>query len=56
MEGDSSGYSSDIKEQSGGELDYPLGVDGVVRVLCLDQGLQALGVMILSFLLLNTYL
>ena len=43
MEGDSSGDSPDVKEQGGGELDYPFGVDGVVRVLCLDRGLQALG-------------
>ena len=43
MEGNSVGYSSNVKEQSGGELDYPLGVDGVVHISCLDWGLQALG-------------
>ena len=43
MEGDSLGYSSDVEEQSGGEPDYPLGVNGVVRVSGLNQSFQALG-------------
>ena len=43
MEGDLLGYSSNIKEQGKGELDYSLGVDGVVCVPCLNQGFQALG-------------
>ena len=42
MEGDSSSYSSNIKEQSSGELDYSLGVNRVVRIPGLDQGFQAL--------------
>ena len=43
MEGDLAGYSSNVKEQSGRELDYSLRVDGVIRVPCLDWGFQALG-------------
>ena len=43
MEGDSAGYSSDIEEQIGRELDYSLRVDGVIRIPCLDRGFQALG-------------
>ena len=43
MEGDSSGYPSNIKEQGGGELDYSLGIDGVIHIPCLDQGFQVLG-------------
>ena len=42
MEGDSSGYPSNVKEQGGGKPDYSLGVDRVVRILCLDWGFQAL--------------
>ena len=42
MEGDSSGYPSDVKEQGSGEPDYSLGVDGVVCVSCLNWGFQAL--------------
>ena len=42
MEGDSSSYSSDVKEQSSGELDYSLGVNRVVRIPGLDRGFQAL--------------
>ena len=37
------GYSSDVEEQGGGELDYSFGVDRVVRVLGLDRGFQVLG-------------
>ena len=43
MEGDSAGYSSDIEEQIGRELDYSLRVDGVIHVSCLDRGFQVLG-------------
>ena len=43
MEGDSSGDSPDVKEQGGGEPDYPFGVNRVVRVSGLDQGFQTLG-------------
>ena len=43
MEGDSSGYPSNIKEQGGGKLDYSLGVDRVVHISCLDWGFQVLG-------------
>ena len=43
MEGDLSGYSSDIKEQSSGELDYPFGINGVVLVPGLYWGFQSLG-------------
>ena len=42
MEGDSLGYSSNIKEQGSGKLDYSLGVDGVVHVPCLHWGFQVL--------------
>ena len=43
VEGDLSGYSSDIKEQSSGELDYPFGINGVVLVPGLYWGFQSLG-------------
>ena len=43
VEGDSSGYSSNIKEQSSGEPDYPFGVNGVVCIPGLYWGLQTLG-------------
>ena len=42
MEGDSSGYSSDVKEQGGGEPDHSFGVNGVVRVPGLNWGFQVL--------------
>ena len=42
MEGDSSGYSSDVEEQGGGESDYSLGVNGVVHISGLDRGFQTL--------------
>ena len=42
MEGDPLGYSSNVKEQGGGEPDYPFGVDGVVHIPCLDRDFQAL--------------
>ena len=43
MEGDSSGYPSNVKEQGGGKPDYSFGVDGVVCIPRLDRGFQALG-------------
>ena len=43
VEGGSTGYSSNIEEQGGGESDYPFGVDRVVCVPGLDRGFQALG-------------
>ena len=43
MEGDSSGYPSNVKEQGGEKPDYSLGVDRVVCIPCLDQGFQVSG-------------
>ena len=42
MEDDSLGDSSDIKEQSGREPDYSLGIDGVIRISCLNWSFQVL--------------
>ena len=43
IEGGTAGYSSDVEEEGGGELDYFFRVDGVVRVSGLNRGFQALG-------------
>ena len=43
MEGDSSGYPSNVKEPGGGKPDYSLEVDRVVCISCLNRGFQALG-------------
>ena len=36
MEGDLSGDTFDVEEEGGGEADYPLTIDGVVSVSCVD--------------------
>ena len=43
MEGNFSGNAFDVKEEGGGEANYPFAVNGVIGVPCIDRLLQPCG-------------
>ena len=43
MEGDFPGDALDVKEESGGEADHSLAVDGIISVSCVDRLFQPCG-------------